>query len=199
MRVLIAFSKAEDSTVIQKVTEAVKAARPGDDVVPSGEEWKRVKTTTNNLLAAYRQKLFAAGGTFKPRNDFEAWPMFVATGRQPNDKPRFDALIVPADISQAILVNGVAAVEYGKTTLEIIAAFVNAGKEFSVVCHTGGVVVETLEGHLGDFLVYGSGSYDAYGCLLMPNMRLPEGETEGEAACETEGEQYADYAMTVED
>lgn len=197
MRILIAFGKNEDSCIVKKVTDAVKASRPGDEIVTAAEEWTRVKNTSNNLLAAYRMKLHAGGGAFKPRTDFDAWPSFVANGRRPDNSHRFDALIVPANISQAILVNGVAAVEYGKTTLGIVAAFVEAGKEFSVVCHTDGIVVETLPGSGCEFRLYDSGSYEEYGCLMLPKVSVSDSQTV-EDESQTDAYDYASFGA-VED
>lgn len=180
MRILVAFAKDAAPETVTALMAELAVAHPGDELVAAGDEWKRVKSNGNNLLAMYRQKLFAGGGAFHPTNDYQAWPHFCAHARL-GEGDRFGGVIIPADVSAAVNVNGVPAVEFGRTTLDIVAAFGLVGKEIRVAYHSRGHLVALEEGHVGDFLMYGGvPSFETAGCLLIPGRVAEEDGNEDE-------------------
>lgn len=194
MRILVAFGKNTEPEIVNKLMASLSAELPGDEVVAAGDEWRRVKSNTNNLLAMYRQKLFAGGGAFHPTNDFQAWPHFCAHAML-GTGPRFGGVVIPVDVATAINVNGVPAVEFGRTTLDIVAAFGVVGKEIRVAYHSRGQLVAVEEGHVGDFLTYGGvPNFETAGCLLIPGKApVAEDGSEDEQMAETTLDDFSGF------
>lgn len=193
MRKLVAFRKDEDKAIVASLMEALREAIPGNELVSAGEEWSRATSNNSNLLAMYRQKLFAGGGSFHPRNNYEAWPHFCANSRL-GERARFDGVVVPVNIADAITVNGVPAVEFGKATLEIVAAFGAVNKEIQVAFHSHGRLIDVTAGYATDFLTYtgSSFSFEVAGCLLIP-------PTVGEYAGTEEGDAPVEMVSGLDD